>query len=111
VPADTNDGDRPVSGHALLRKAATAAALRWRFNPAANDIGTRSVRLTFIFRELSYVPKPDESDFTPPTRWHLAGKRRLVLLRLNNTLLTGIIVLGPNHSGYFHSTHEPLFII
>ncbi|HSS20810.1 MAG TPA: energy transducer TonB [Pyrinomonadaceae bacterium] len=56
----------PISGHSVLRRAAEQAALRWRFNSVEDDNNLRSVRLTFIFRPVSYVPKEGEPEFTRP---------------------------------------------
>ena len=55
-----------VSGPKLLREAARKAALRWRFKPSGVGNGVRSVRLTFIFHEASYVPPDEEPAFTCP---------------------------------------------
>lgn len=62
-----------ASGPKPLRKPATDAAERWVFNSVDSSAGSRSVRLTFVFRELSYEWKQDERDFSPPyqmaVRW------------------------------------------
>jgi TonB family protein len=55
-----------ASGPSLLRKAATDAAKVWRFNSVDPSAGSRSVRLTFIFRELSYAGNEEEQGFIPP---------------------------------------------
>lgn len=56
----------PIMGHELLREAARKAALRWRFKPLDNSPNLRSVRLTFIFHDISYVAPVKEPEFTSP---------------------------------------------
>ena len=56
-----------ISGPVLLREAAKKAALRWRFERVNVGEASRSVRLTFIFHEPSYVaPKKKKPKFTNP---------------------------------------------
>jgi len=55
-----------ISGPALLREAARKAALRWRFEPVKKSVDTRTVRLTFIFHEPSYVAPKKKPQFTNP---------------------------------------------
>ena len=53
-----------ISGPEMLRDAAKKAAMRWRFEAAGVD--SRSVRLTFIFHEPSYVAPKKKPQFTSP---------------------------------------------
>src|SRR4051794_19522306 len=46
----------PLTGHKLLRDAAKKAAVLWQFNETSKDVPMRTVRLTFIFHKVSYVP-------------------------------------------------------
>jgi TonB family protein len=55
-----------ISGPESLRDAAKKAALRWRFEPVVESLGTRSVRLTFIFHEPSYIAPKKRPQFTSP---------------------------------------------
>ena len=57
-------GANAISGPELLREAAKKAAMRWRFEPAG--AGARSLRLTFIFHEPSYVAPKKQPQFTSP---------------------------------------------
>ena len=56
---------KPITGHELLRNAAKAAALGWRFKPLA-DGEAHSMRLTFIFHDVSYVAPKKKPEFTSP---------------------------------------------
>jgi protein TonB len=53
-----------ISGPEILRDAAKKAAMRWRFEAAS--VGSRSVRLTFIFHEPSYVAPKKKPQFMNP---------------------------------------------
>jgi TonB family protein len=53
---------RAIIGGKYLRDSARKAALRWQFN--ASDGAVRSVRLTFIFHDVSYVAPDRKPDFT-----------------------------------------------
>ena len=55
----------PITGHQVLQNAAKEAALRWRFKPAA-DGKVHTMRLTFIFHEVSYVAPVKIPEFTSP---------------------------------------------
>lgn len=39
-----------IQGHPLLNQTAAAAAMKWRFTPAANGLTARTARLIFTFR-------------------------------------------------------------
>ena len=54
-----------ISGDKILRDVARKAAMFWQFNPS-NDVVSRSVRLTFIFHDASYVPPEKKPDFICP---------------------------------------------
>jgi len=56
---------RPVIGGKYLRDSARKAALRWQFNPS-DGAAVRSVRLTFIFHDVSYVAPEKKPEFTSP---------------------------------------------
>lgn len=51
-----------VSGHKLLRKVSSDAALRWRFNSVTDDTRLRAARLTFAFHINSDTFKENRSD-------------------------------------------------
>jgi len=53
-----------ISGPEMLRDAAKKAAMRWRFEAAG--VGSRSVRLTFIFHEPSYIAPKKKPQFMSP---------------------------------------------
>ena len=55
-----------ISGPELVREAAKKAALRWHFEPVDKGGKSRSVRLTFIFHEPSYVAPKKKPQFTNP---------------------------------------------
>jgi len=55
----------PITGDEVLRKAAKVAALDWRFKPLADGKG-HSIRLTFIFHDVSYVAPNKKPEFTSP---------------------------------------------
>ncbi len=57
---------KPIMGHELLRDAAKKAALRWRFKPLESGTNIRSVRLTFIFHDTSYIAPENKPEFTSP---------------------------------------------
>jgi TonB family protein len=57
---------RAISGPGVLREAAQKAASRWRFEPVGEGAMPRSVRLTFIFHEPSYVAPKKKPQFTSP---------------------------------------------
>ena len=54
---------RPIIGDRFLQNSAVKAALRWEFN-AEPDAAVRSVRLTFIFHDVSYVAPKKKQEFT-----------------------------------------------
>ena len=56
---------RPIIGGKYLRDSARKAALRWQFN-AFDGATVRSVRLTFIFHDVSYVAPEKKPEFTSP---------------------------------------------
>jgi len=49
--------------HPLLRKACEIAAARWKFAPAGEGAGSRSARLTFVFRITD--KEMSEAEITP----------------------------------------------
>jgi TonB family protein len=55
----------PITGHELLRNAAKKAVLGWRFKPLA-DGKSHSMRLTFIFHDVSYVAPEKKPEFMSP---------------------------------------------
>jgi TonB family protein len=57
---------RPVMGNKILQKAALQSAHAWLFKPSAKGAGAYSVRLTFIFHDMSYVEPEKKPDFTSP---------------------------------------------
>lgn len=54
-----------LSGPELFRKDVKEAALHWRFKPLSSS-EARTVRLTFLFHDVSYVPPKKEPDFKCP---------------------------------------------
>jgi TonB family protein len=56
--------------HPLLRKACEIAAARWKFAPAGEGVGSRSARLTFVFRITDKeMPEAEMTPvFMPPYR-------------------------------------------
>jgi TonB family protein len=54
-----------ISGPDLFRKDVRMAALHWRFKPLRSSEAI-TVRLTFIFHEISYVRPEKEPDFKCP---------------------------------------------
>ena len=56
----------PITGHQALRESSKKAALMWRFNALESSSVIRSLRLTFIFHEISYVEPKEKPEFTSP---------------------------------------------
>lgn len=56
---------RPIIGGMYLRDYAQKAALRWQFN-VSDSTTVRTVRLTFIFHDVSYVAPEKKPEFTSP---------------------------------------------
>jgi TonB family protein len=54
---------QPQGSHPLLRKACEIAAARWKFAPAGEGVGSRSARLTFVFRMTD--KEMPEAEITP----------------------------------------------
>lgn len=56
---------RVVMSDRYIRDSARKAALGWKFN-ISDGTAIRSIRLTFIFHDESYVPPEKEPQFTSP---------------------------------------------
>jgi TonB family protein len=56
----------PITGHQILRDSSKKAALLWRFKALEGSSVIRSVRLTFIYHETSYVEPKEKPEFTSP---------------------------------------------
>jgi TonB family protein len=54
-----------ISGPDLFRKDVKKAAMHWRFRPLSGSEAS-TVRLTFFFHEISYVPPKKEPEFKCP---------------------------------------------
>jgi TonB family protein len=69
-----------VRGHPLLQAASVAAARRWKFAPAKESNGERTVQLTFTFLETTAnVPDYERTAvFLPPYKVEVAGPKVVV---------------------------------
>jgi TonB family protein len=56
----------PLLGDEYLRGAAKAASLLWQFKPFESAASPYTVRLTFIFHDVSYRPSEKKPDYRSP---------------------------------------------
>jgi TonB family protein len=65
-----------LEGHALLRKAAESAALKWKFNSLSQSTNTRVGQIIFSFKLAleEAVGVNDDVTFTPPGRLEITHK-------------------------------------
>jgi TonB family protein len=74
------------SGHPLLQHAATLAARRWRFEPAADGSGVRTASLTFTFRLNEEKKPPAEITpvFMPPYKVEIIADSSRIVETVNH---------------------------